>query len=413
MSPIAFLPRRGLFLILSALLLAGCASKPVEPPKACPPAPACPTCQVCAACPACPSVTPPQPAAKPIQPAAWSDLPDWPGEDLPAAWAPFMESCARLGKQALWQQTCTEARALSQEETRNPALIKAFFESHLTPWQLVNPDEGREGLVTGYYEPLLKGARQKGGAARYPLFGPPDDLLTVDFGDLFPELKNMRLRGRVEGKKVVPYWTRGELGEHPDALRGKALAWVHDPIEAFFLEVQGSGRVELPDGSLLRLGYADQNGQPYRSIGRWLIEKGELKPEQASMEGIKSWARAHPERLEELLNANPSYVFFRVLPKGDGGPLGALGLPLTPGRSIAVDPRTTPLGVPVFLSTTWPNDPKPLTRLMLAQDTGGAIRGAVRADFFWGFGAEAGALAGRMKQRGRMWLLMPAGYAPK
>ena len=185
-----------------------------------------------------------------------------------------------------------------------------------------------------------------------------------------------------------------------------------DPIELFFLQVQGSGRVELPDGRRVRVGYAEQNGHPYQSIGRWLVEKGELKLEQASMQGIQAWARANPKRLNELLNANPSFVFFRELPDSGGGPLGALGVPLTAGRSIAVDPRAIPLGAPVFLSTTQPLSEQPLQRLVMAQDTGGAIKGAVRADFFWGFGAEAGAQAGRMRQKGEMWALLPNAYIP-
>src|SRR5690606_10725446 len=168
----------------------------------------------------------------------------------------------------------------------------------------------------------------------------------------------------------------------------------------------------LDDGSRIRLNYADQNGHPYRSIGRWLIDKGELKPEQASMQGIKAWARANPKRLQELLNTNPSLVFFRELKAEGSGPQGAMGLPLTPERSIAIDPRVTPLGAPVWLATTQPNSEQPLQRLMLAQDTGGAIRGPVRADFYWGSGPAAGSQAGKMKQSGRMWVLLPRDHTP-
>jgi membrane-bound lytic murein transglycosylase A len=212
------------------------------------------------------------------------------------------------------------------------------------------------------------------------------------------------------------------------------LLWVDDPVDLFFLQIQGSGRVRLDTGELVRVGYADQNGQPYRSIGRYLVEQGELKLEQASMQGIKAWGAANPAKLEALLNQNPSYVFFRELPKAEGaqgsaagpmtaagpvatgdpvttgGPVGALGVALTPERSIAVDPRHIPLGAPVFLATTWPNSTQPLQRLVLAQDTGGAIRGAVRADYFWGFGEAAGAQAGRMRQSARMWVLLPRDY---
>ena len=189
-----------------------------------------------------------------------------------------------------------------------------------------------------------------------------------------------------------------------------------DAVDLFFLQIQGSGRVRLPTGELVRVAYADQNGQPYKSIGRYLVEQGELKLEQASMQGIKAWGAANPEKLEALLNRNPSYVFFRETQGADAGkdgtsgPAGALGVALTPERSIAVDPRHIPLGAPVFIATTWPDSMLPLTRLVLAQDTGGAIRGAVRADYFWGFGEAAGAQAGRMRQSAKMWVLLPRNF---
>ncbi len=223
----------------------------------------------------------------------------------------------------------------------------------------------------------------------------------------------MRLRGRVVGRSVVPYFSRAEM-EQRGHLNGSELLWVDNEIDAFFLQVQGSGRVQLDETQeVVRVAYADQNGHPYRSIGRYLVDKGELTLEQASMQGIKAWAAANPERLRELLNANPSYVFFREEKIIDPaqGPKGALGVPLTPQRSIAIDPRFITLGAPVFLSTTRPNSNVPLRRLMLAQDTGGAIRNPVRADFFWGFGADAGELAGKMKQPGQMWVLLPVSLA--
>ena len=192
----------------------------------------------------------------------------------------------------------------------------------------------------------------------------------------------------------------------------EALLWIDDPIDLFFMQIQGSGQVQLTDGKRVRLNYADQNGHPYRSIGRWLIERGELKAEQASMQGIKSWAKANPALLAELLNSNPSLVFFRELAVEGSGPQGAMGLALTPERSLAIDPRHVPLGAPIWLATTKPNSELALTRLMLAQDTGGAIRGVVRADFYWGSGADAGSQAGKMRQQGRMWVLMPRNYHP-
>jgi membrane-bound lytic murein transglycosylase A len=288
--------------------------------------------------------------------------------------------------------------------------VRQFFEAHFTPWQLTNADGTTTGLVTGYYEPLIRGSRTRSQRSAWPIHGVPQDMLTIELGDLYPELKGMRLRGRLVGNKVLPYWNRQQLGERQ--VPAPVLLWADDPIELFFLQVQGSGRVQLPDGSLVRIGYADQNGHPYQSIGRWLVSQGELTLDKASMEGIKRWAQDNPQRLNELLNANPSYVFFRETPSAGGGPVGALGVPLSEGRSIAVDPRNVPLGAPVFLATTYPLSDQPLERLVMAQDTGGAIKGVVRADFFWGFGAEAGREAGKMRQQGRMWVLLPTGMKP-
>ncbi len=387
--------------VLGALLFAGCA---LQPPAATQADAAC----VCPACPVCPAVAPPPPPAKPLQAARWEELKGWRDDDFAEAHGALLESCRVLVRQPAWRAACEEAQSLPARD----AALRAFFESRFRPWRVVNPDGSREGLVTGYYEPLLKGSREPGKPFGHALYGVPDDLLVVDLGELYPELKNFRLRGRLDGRRIVPYWSRAELTPQSPALAGKALYWVADPVELFFLQVQGSGRVELPDGRRVRVGYAEQNGHPYRSIGRWLVERGELKLEQASMQGIQAWARANPQRLHELLNANPSFVFFRELPDNGGGPPGALGVPLTPGRSIAVDPRAVPLGAPVFLATTLPLSEQPLTRLVMAQDTGGAIKGAVRADFFWGFGNEAGAQAGRMRQRGEMWVLLPSAFVP-
>jgi len=397
MSPRQLAPVLGVLLVL-----AGCAQLPTAPTiteAQC----ACPVCPVC------PAVAPPKPPAKPLQEARWEDVKGWGADNLAEAHGALLESCGALAKQPAWREACEAARALPAEN----AALRAFFETRFRPWRVVNPDESTEGLVTGYYEPLLRGSRERSKSFSHALYGVPDDLLVVDLGELYPELKNFRLRGRLDGRRVVPYWPRAELTPQAPALAGKALLWVADPVELFFLQVQGSGRVELPDGRRVRVGYADQNGHPYQSIGRWLVEQGELKLEDASMQGIQAWARANPKRLNELLNVNPSFVFFRELPDNGGGPPGALGVPLTPGRSIAVDPRTVPLGAPVFLATTQPASGQPMQRLVLAQDTGGAIKGAVRADFFWGFGAEAGAQAGRMRQKGEMWVLLPSALVPE
>jgi membrane-bound lytic murein transglycosylase A len=342
-----------------------------------------------------------------VKTVSFRDLPNWQQDDVSQAWPALLNSCRVLRNQALWEPVC---RAAVQLGTPDANAARAFFERHFTPHQVLQNDGGAEGLVTGYYEPLLRGSRTPSEKYRYPLYAPPDDLLVVDLSALYPELRNLRLRGRLDGRRVVPYYDRAAIETGHAPVKGRELLWVDDPVELFFLQIQGSGRVRLETGETVRIGYADQNGHPYRSIGKWLVENGELPLERASMQGIKEWAQRNPQRLTELLNVNPSYVFFRELPNDLPGPLGALGVPLTAERSIAVDPTAIPLGAPVWLATTRPNSPVPLERLVLAQDTGGAIRGNVRADFFWGFGDEAGQIAGAMKQRGRMWVLLPRDY---
>jgi membrane-bound lytic murein transglycosylase A len=338
--------------------------------------------------------------------SSFAALPGWERDDLREAWAPFLASCVALNKKADWKEICTIAHDVNATDA---GAIRTFFEAFLLPYQVINPDGSDHGLVTGYYEPLLRGARKRGGPYQTALYRVPEDLITIDLASVYPELKNMRLRGRLAGNKLLPYPSRAEM-EASNQLAGKELCWVDDPIEAFFLQVQGSGRVQFADGKeTVRVAYADQNGHPYKSIGRYLVDKGELKLEQASMQGIRSWVSVNPGRQQELLNANPSYVFFKEEKLADPkvGPKGALGVALQAQRSIAVDTQFLPLGAPVFLATTQPNSDVPLQRLVMAQDTGGAIRGAIRADFFWGFGAEAGEKAGRMKQRGMLWVLLP------
>ncbi len=341
------------------------------------------------------------------EPVGWHQIAGWQGDPVQDAWPAFLNSCRALGQRPDWTALCAEAATAPSPRT--------FFESRFTPYRIVQiegPRRIESGLITGYYEPVLRGARKPSPTYAVPLYGPPDDLLTIELGDLFPELKGKRVRGRIQGKKVVPYYTRGELATQP-VLKGKELVWVENAIDAFFLEVQGSGRVQLTDGSTVRIAYADQNGQPYRSIGRYLVDLGEMTLDQASAQEIRRWVAANPHRRQEVLNANPSVVFFREERIDDPrvGPKGALGVPLTAGRSLAVDPQVVPLGAPVFLATTEPNADVPLHRLVMAQDTGGAIRGTNRGDFYWGTGPEAGESAGRMKQQGSMWLLWPKGLA--
>ena len=391
-----------------AVLLAGCAG------LLGPPGQGVGDCSALAGCPVCP-VCPAPPAGaqriNPLEAVDFASVTGWKNGEQAAAWPALLASCQALRWREAWRGVCAKAmelRSPSDEEARR------FLEEQFTPWRLANPDGAVDGLVTGYYEPLLRGSRAKLAPFVYPLYGPPDDLLTIDLSATNPELRGMRLRGRVEGKRVVPYYSRAEIARGTAPVAGKEILWVDDPIEAFFLQVQGSGRVQLTSGETLRVGYADQNGHPFQSIGRFLVDRGELKLGEASMQSIKSWATANPQRVEDLLDQNPSFVFFRELPLADpaSGPVGAFGVPLLAGRSIAVDTRYVPLGAPVFLATTFPASTTPLTRLVLAQDAGGAIRNPVRADFFWGSGAEAGSLAGRMRQQGKMWTLLPKGMKP-
>ena len=374
-------------------------------------------CFVFAACqtkpvrkPAVVAVPPPVTTQSPIFTLSkWEALPEWATLDLTPSWVALLQSCRVLKGKPQWQQICTGAELVDKND--NEAQRK-FYEDRLLPFQIFNADGSENGVITGYYEPLLLGSRTKTERFRFPIYAAPDDMLEIDLGDTYPQLKGQRLRGRLSGKKVVPYFNRAEIDSGTDSLKGREIFWVESAVELFFLQIQGSGRIELPDGRQVKVGYADQNGHPYVSIGKKLIEQGEMKLENASMQGIKAWGEKNPEKLMPLLELNPSYVFFRELPENLTAPLGAMGIPLTNEYSIAIDPRAIPLGSPVFLATTQPNSTTPLNRLMLAQDTGGAIRGPVRADFFWGFGEKAGAQAGRMKQQGRMWVLFPKGGEP-
>lgn len=345
---------------------------------------------------------PPVPSA--LVPATWGEVEGW-GEDDPGlTLGAFLNSCGPLRLRPQWQAVCAEAETL---DPLSETTVRAFFERRFTPHQLRNSDDGRIGLATGYYVPDLRGSRQPAPNYPYPLYRRPDDLLVIDLREVYPDLGNYRLRGRLEENRVRPYWDRAKIEGEEKPLAGQELFWVDDPVELFFLQIQGSGRILFEDGSRVMVNYAEQNGHPYRSVSKWLLDRGIMPREQMSMQNIKAWARANPALVNELLNTNPSYVFFRELPGDAVSPPGALGVPLTSGRSVAVDPRYTPLGAPVFLATTWPNSDRPLYRLMMAQDTGGAIKGPVRADFFWGFGDTAGAQAGRMKQPLRMWVLLP------
>ncbi len=364
--------------------------------------------------------SPEQPTTKPIvtpdyallKPANWQALDGFLTDDVSQAWPAWLQSCAGLKTKLAWQTACSAAQSLNKPSN---AEIVDYFTHYFDVYSTSNTDGSSTGLMTGYYEPVLKGSRTKTAQYAQPLYRQPSDLITVDLADIYPELKYKRVRGKLvqdkEGRnRLVPYATREQIDAAPSPLAGNELVWVDDSVEAFFLQVQGSGMVKFENGEQMHVGYADQNGHAYNSIGRILIDRGELTKDQAGMQGIKNWAGKNPAKLRELFNANPSYVFFTELPANLTGPLGALGVPLMAERSVAIDPKFIPLGAPIFLSTTQPNTQKPLKRLMLAQDTGGAIKGGVRADFFWGAGDAAGKMAGSMKQQGKIWVLLPKGF---
>jgi len=318
-------------------------------------------------------------AAGRLQPASWTEIGGWSQDDVRAAWPALQASCQALKKKPEWNRVCTTGLMVDAGDLN---AMRNYFETNFQPYRVVNTDGTDSGLITGYYEPILHGSRSRQGQYQIPLYKRPPQL----------------------GRGALP--ARAELLQNP-ALRGNELVYVDDAVEAAFLQIQGSGRIRLTDGTMMRVGFGGTNDQPFRSFGKWLLDRGEITPAQATMQGIKAWARANPGRVDEMLNVNPRFVFFRELPPSNDGPVGALGVPLTAERSIAVDPATIPLGVPVFLSTTRPLSVEPIQRLMFAQDTGSAIKGGVRADFFWGAGDAAGETAGRMKQGGRMWVLMP------
>jgi membrane-bound lytic murein transglycosylase A len=361
----------------------------------------------------------PPPAALKLTAVDFADLPGWGEDDLAGALEAFRRSCARWAKQTPdkpvggqdgfagtvrdWQPVC--ARAVAAGSGR------AFFTTNFAPFAVSAGDDA-EGLFTGYYEPLLRGARRPDATHHYPLYRRPPDLVSVDLGQFDPELQGRRIGGRVEQGRLVPYADRATIDRGALSGRDLELLWVDDPVDRFFLQIQGSGQVRLPDGAIVRVGYADQNGRPYRAIGKDLIDLGAIPREQMSMQAIRAWLAANPAQAPAMMAKNPSYVFFTELAAASG-PMGAQGVPLTPGRSLAVDRKYLPLGAPVWIDTTAsePEGDQPLRRLMVAQDTGGAIRGAVRGDVFWGAGSRAEHLAGHMKSPGRLFILLPRDFA--
>lgn len=341
----------------------------------------------------------------------WDEIDQMLNQDnLSLSWTAWLRGCEALVKKDDWKEVCKIAFLIPSPSDEE---IKKYFYKYFNLYKAQQNNGSFEGLVTGYYQPILMGSRKKTKIFKVPLYTPPQDLITVDLSEVYPDLKYMRLRGRVEGDKLIPYLTREEIAKKGYPLQGNELLWVKDPVEAFFLEIQGSGVIQFEDGKRIQVGYANQNGHPYRSMGRALIQQGELSRHKVSMQSIKAWAKRNPKKLQNFLNTNPSVVFFRELEPGLPGPIGALGIPITAERSVAIDRKYVPLGAPVFLSTTWPNSKKTLNQLMMAQDTGGAIGGGVRIDYYWGQGKRAGRFAGSMKQEGRVWVLLPKTFKLK
>ncbi len=327
----------------------------------------------------------------PLLPVGYDALPGWEYEAFDALLDAFEAECAYGPAKRLYGPLCNEARGVMD--------ARVFFETRLQPYRVVGPEGDERGLVTGYYEPLLEGSLTRDARFRYPIYAEPFDLITVRLEKVYPELKGKRLRGRLVGRTLVPYESRRRIGE----AEAPALCWVDDRIDRFFLEVQGSGRVRLRDGTTLYVGYANQNGRRYRSVGKYLVAQGEIPIESISLQNIRRWLEAHPERIDEVLHHNPSVVFFR---QNKGPARGAMGAVLTPERSVAVDPRYLPLGAMLYFDAE-PADAPPLRRAVFAQDTGGAIKGALRADYFWGYGKEAERCAGSMKAPAAFWILLP------
>jgi membrane-bound lytic murein transglycosylase A len=349
---------------------------------------------------------------------AFADLPGWPDDVLSEALPALGRSCDLVlrrdparempvpevaGSVADWRPVCESLVAAVSDED-----VRRIFEERFTPVQVLN-NADELGLFTGYYEPSMSGSRLQRSPDQVPLYRKPPDLVSVDLEQFHERYAGRRISGRVAEGTFKPYFERGDISTGALSGRSLELVWIDDPIDAFFLHIQGSGRVELAEGGGMRVGYAGQNGRPYFAIGRELVARGVLTREEVSMQSIRRWLDDNPEDADDVMFMNPSFVFFREL-KGEG-PVGTQGVPLTPVRSLAVDRGLLPLGVPVWLDTLAPSvdgeTEQPLRRLLVTQDTGGAIKGPVRGDVFWGHGAEAEAIAGRMKHEGRLWLLLP------
>jgi membrane-bound lytic murein transglycosylase A len=322
----------------------------------------------------------------------FEDLPNWENEDYIQALENFKNSCRSGRTKKIYDELCTEA-----QDADDP---KEFFVNNFEPYEVYGESGDNEGLLTGYYEPYLRGSLKKHGKYQYPIYATPKDLINVDLSSIYPDLKHYRLRGRLDGDKLVPYYTREDT--QTKELDADVICYVDDKVDLFFLEVQGSGRVLLDTNETIYIGYDNQNGHRYRSIGKYLVNKGEIPLEDISLQSIRAWFEKNPDRVDEVLNYNNSLVFFS---KREQGATGSLGLELTPKRSIAVDRRYIPLGSMLYCDAS--QDGVEFSHIVQAQDTGGAIKGAIRADMFLGFGDEAREVAGRLKAPLKLWIFLP------
>lgn len=348
-------------------------------------------------------------------------LPGWETADLNKSLSAFQTSCRAFIKQAPeqivgtddislqakdWQPACQAALNFNPDLEKDP---KRFFQKWFAPVEFYG-DRPNKGLFTGYYMPTIKGSYTQSAEYNVPIYEVPNDLITLDLGLFVPHLKNRKIVGRLAGSQVVPYYTREQINKGAIKNKAQVLMWMHSPIDRLFLEIQGSGIVELDDGSQVFIGYDGQNGAPYTAIAGVLIKKGVMTRDNASMQGIKRYLEEHPEEMDPVINQNKSFVFFRKLHLD--GALGSQGVTLTPGYSLAIDRQWVPMGAPLWLNTSRPDSrnpdrSKPMQRLMIAQDTGGAIKGKIRGDVFWGGGEKATMIAGHMKNPGHYWLLLP------
>ncbi len=356
-----------------------------------------------------------------LTPVALEQLPGWTADDLSGALVSFRTSCATLLKQNPgksmgaggragtvrdWQPICREAVKMA---TASPEQTRRFFSQNFKSYWVEN---GRSGTFTGYYGTGLKGSPVRTGRFIHPVYGTPPGLLRANLGDFDKKFGNQPVWGRLNGDHFQPFYSRAEINAGAlDGGKAPVLFWAEDPIDVYFLHVQGSGQVTFPDGTMKRIGFAAKNGREYYAIGRELIKIGEMRPEEVHMRSIRDWLLRNPGRARQLMEKNPSYIFFRFTP--DSGPLGAMGVPLTPGRSLAVDPQFIPYGAPLWVDIQ-PNArlTEHMQRLMIAQDTGSAIRGAVRGDYYWGTGHAAGDKAGVMDNKGRWAILLPKHLRP-